>query len=168
MQKKVHSSKNVFDQDVFFIVEHNSEDNTYDIAGVGNLVLHYPSDCEVPAYKVTSQRIVALNQYGIGLLAYHSDGSYDRTGAVERYVTPELLQELILQGYHTKRVNKIGKNNIYLTLENKDYDMLIFLKDNRFYSKKMWRDGIGRAHDIDCLNTNVELDAVLAVLANHF
>ena len=161
---RIEKAKNQFGQEVYFIVS-MSEGKVLQVAGVGNLIKHYPEDCEVLSHQLAYQRIVDLNEERMRVINYASDHSYDRTGSYEIDITDEFLNDLILYGYTVMR----REEGLSISLVNSDYDVVITFSNGKYHSTKIWRDGRERAFDKAVLDSaKTELDAVLKVLADHF
>ena len=161
---QIEKTTNQFGQEIYFIVS-LSERGAMQVAGVGNLVRHYPKDCEVLSHQLAYQRIVDLNLKKMRVINYHSDRSFSRCGTYEIDITDEFLDDLILYGYTVIR----EEDGLSIALSNGDYDVAITYSDGKYRSTKLWRDGRVRTHDKAILESaKTELDAVLKVLADFF
>lgn len=161
---QIKKTKNQFGQEIYFIVS-MSDGGVMQVAGVGNMVKHYPKDCEVLSHQLAYQRIVDLNPKNMRVIDYHSDHSFSRGGTYEIDITDEFLDDLILYGYTVIR----NEEGLSIALANSDYDVAITFSNGRYHSVKIWRDGRERAFDNVVLESaETELAAVLMTLADNF
>lgn len=131
-------------ENTFFIVR-MEDDKIMAVSGVGNLIKYVPCNLGLSSTQVAASLIVDLNEKEARLLYYHSDDTYSRSGTYTETLTDEYLKDLILYGYDI--VYRKNKKDVFIKLENIDYNITINFDEEKYSYQKQWNDGYERAHD---------------------
>lgn len=137
------------------------EDTIVAVAGVGNLIKYVPDNCPFSSSQIASSLIVDLNEKEARLLSYYSNDTFSRKGTDTETITEKYLENLILYGYYIV----YRKGDVFIKLENIDYNITIESDGKKFFYHKQWNDGYERAHDIvDLEGAENMQDAILMAL----